>query len=54
MKKIEVKLWSDLFWSGGGRTRLEEVRSENVALQERLRVLQQEAQNMEDNGAKQR
>ncbi|XP_035462411.2 ninein-like protein isoform X6 [Scophthalmus maximus] len=36
------------------RTRLEEVRSENGALQERLSVLQQEVQNLEDDVAKKR
>uniref|UniRef100_H2SR77 Ninein-like n=1 Tax=Takifugu rubripes TaxID=31033 RepID=H2SR77_TAKRU len=36
------------------RTRLEEVRSENGALQERLRVMQQEVQSMEDDAAKKR
>lgn len=45
---------SDLFWSDGGRTRLEEVRSENVTLQERLRVVQQEVENMEEDAAKKR
>ncbi|XP_034465051.1 ninein-like protein isoform X1 [Hippoglossus hippoglossus] len=36
------------------RTQLEELRSENVALQERLNVLQQEVQNLEDDVAKKR
>ncbi|XP_076599233.1 ninein-like protein isoform X2 [Chaetodon auriga] len=36
------------------RTQLEEVRSENGALQERLSVLQQEVQNLEDDVAKKR
>ncbi|XP_027131293.1 ninein-like protein isoform X3 [Larimichthys crocea] len=36
------------------RTQLEEVRSENGALQERLSVLQQEVQNLEDNVSKKR
>ncbi|XP_041802842.1 ninein-like protein isoform X2 [Chelmon rostratus] len=36
------------------RTQLEEVRSENGALQERLSVLQQEVQNLEDDVAKRR
>ncbi|XP_030012595.1 ninein-like protein isoform X2 [Sphaeramia orbicularis] len=36
------------------RTQLEEVRSENAALQERLTVLQQEVQNLEDDMAKKR
>ncbi|XP_030296914.1 LOW QUALITY PROTEIN: ninein-like protein [Sparus aurata] len=36
------------------RTQLEEVRSENGALQERLSVLQQEVQNLEDHVAKKR
>ncbi|KAG8000409.1 Ninein-like protein [Nibea albiflora] len=36
------------------RTQLEEVRSENGALQERLSVLQQEVQNLEDSVAKKR
>ncbi|XP_050932487.1 LOW QUALITY PROTEIN: ninein-like protein [Lates calcarifer] len=36
------------------RTQLEEVRSENGALQERLNVLQQEVQNLEDDVAKKR
>lgn len=47
-------LRSGLFWSDGGRTRLEEVRSENVTLQERLRAVQQEVQNMEEDAAKKR
>jgi len=38
----------------GYRTRLEEVRLENGALQERLSVLQQEVQNLEDDVAKKR
>lgn len=43
-----------LFVSDSFRTQLEEVRSENRALQERLSVLQQEIQNLEDNVAKKR
>lgn len=46
---FEVLLVSD-----GGRTQLEEVRSENVALQERLGILQQEVVNLEDDIAKKR
>ncbi|KAF0027914.1 hypothetical protein F2P81_020655 [Scophthalmus maximus] len=38
----------------GCRTRLEEVRSENGALQERLSILQQEVQNLEEDVAKKR
>lgn len=36
------------------RTQLEEARSENGALQERLGVLQQEVQNLEDHVTKKR
>ncbi|KAM4599439.1 ninein-like protein isoform 2-T3 [Fundulus diaphanus] len=36
------------------RTQLEEVRSENAALQERLKVLQQQVQNLEDEAEKRR
>ncbi|KAM4730026.1 ninein-like protein isoform 4-T4 [Anableps anableps] len=36
------------------RTQLEEVRSENAALQERLKVLQQQVQNLEDEAEKKR
>ncbi|KAM4730024.1 ninein-like protein isoform 2-T2 [Anableps anableps] len=39
---------------GTGRTQLEEVRSENAALQERLKVLQQQVQNLEDEAEKKR
>lgn len=46
---FEVLLVSD-----GGRTQLEEVRSENGALQERLGILQQEVVNLEDDVAKKR
>lgn len=38
----------------GGRTQLEEVRSENVVLQERLGILQQEVVNLEDDVANKR
>lgn len=38
----------------GGRTQLEEVRLENGALQERLKVLQQEVVTLEDDVAKKR
>lgn len=52
---FEVRSVSDgLCWSVGGRTQLEEVRSENGALQERLGVLQQEVHNLEDDVAKKR
>lgn len=47
-------MFKALLVSDGGRTQLEEVRSENVALQERLGVLQQEVVNLEDNVAKKR
>ncbi|XP_015233018.1 PREDICTED: ninein-like protein [Cyprinodon variegatus] len=40
--------------AGPHRTQLEEVRSENAALQERLKVLQQEVQNLEDEAEKKR
>lgn len=39
---------------GGFRTQLEEVRSENRALKERLSVLQQEVHSLEDDIAKER
>ncbi|MED6268494.1 hypothetical protein CHARACLAT_022971, partial [Characodon lateralis] len=40
--------------AGPHRTQLEEVRSENAALQERLKVLQQEVQNLEDEAERKR
>ncbi|XP_072246552.1 ninein-like protein [Leuresthes tenuis] len=54
LERLVLDLEDVMEAAGPHRTRLEEVRLENGALQERLSVLQQEVQNLEDDVAKKR
>ncbi|KAI3363544.1 hypothetical protein L3Q82_012147 [Scortum barcoo] len=54
LEKLVLALEEVMDTASPHRTQLEEVRSENGALQERLSVLQQEVQNLEDHVAKKR
>ncbi|KAM4591807.1 ninein-like protein isoform 2-T2 [Odontesthes bonariensis] len=54
LERLVLDLEGVMEAAGPHRTRLEEVRLENGALQERLSVLQQEVQNLEDDVAKKR
>ncbi|KAM6915924.1 ninein-like protein [Xenentodon cancila] len=54
LEKLVLDLEDMMDLGGPHRTQLEEVRSENGALQERLSVLQQEVQNLEDDMGKKR
>ncbi|CAG05094.1 unnamed protein product [Tetraodon nigroviridis] len=52
MEALVLALEEAMDPAGPRRTRLEEVRSENITLQERLRAVQQEVHNMEEDAAK--
>uniref|UniRef100_H3C8L9 Ninein-like n=1 Tax=Tetraodon nigroviridis TaxID=99883 RepID=H3C8L9_TETNG len=54
MEALVLALEEAMDPAGPRRTRLEEVRSENITLQERLRAVQQEVHNMEEDAAKKR
>ncbi|XP_037829479.1 ninein-like protein isoform X3 [Kryptolebias marmoratus] len=54
LEKLVLDLEDMMELNAPHRTQLEEVRSENGALQERLRVLQQDVQNLEDDVVKKR